>query len=237
MRPAISFITISRDRNSQEAGFIHTIQSNYSDCEIIIAAQQEEGLFKHGQLRNLGYKKSQAPLVVFMDIDVRFLDKLDFEVAMYEHNHPLLMFDKSFVVEERNLVVYRRPRYITHCIGRLICFTREQFEACGGYSNLCLGWGWEDNLLYERAKLKKIPGRIGHIIHPEIWGEEIHQKQNKYIFQTDNERQPELDGFRQTVAGVRSLEQTNNIHRYNFSKITVPADFAYRDLLVNRRTV
>jgi hypothetical protein len=241
MEPAISFITaMSKGRESQVEGFIYTLSSRYENYEVIIANQVDEGLVRIGQLRNLGYKKSVGELVVFIDIDIRLLEYIDFVKAMDTYQRPLIMFNKSFEIVEKVLgeyILHPRGGFVSHCVGRLLCFTREQFEACGGYSNLCLGWGWEDNVLCERAKLKKIPGKIGHINHKWERGAVCHQKINKAVFKTDWERLATYDGIFQTIAEeIEEEKLAPHITRYDFSNITVPKNFEYNYLLKEHET-
>jgi glycosyltransferase involved in cell wall biosynthesis len=186
----LSFITPIRNRNEQIPGLIHNLNFYYKECEIIFAHQSDNKAFKHGQLRNLGFKKSTGRIVVFIDVDVRLFDFVDFVELQKEYNYSLLMFDISYEIKENALGVYQRyfGRTCSHCIGRLLCFTREQFEECGGYSNLCAGWSWEDDLLFKRAQCVKVPGKIGHVTHQHQRDMMKHVSRNRKLCDTDNRR-------------------------------------------------
>lgn len=229
----ISFIIPLRDRESQVSGLIFNISKYYQDYEIILANQADNTTFKHGQLRNLGYKKSKGEIVVFIDVDVRFLSFIDFVSLQSEHNHSLLMFNQVYEAREKRQGEFevQKARSCIHCVGRMLCFTRKQFEECGGYSNLCAGWSWEDNLLYRRARPIKIEGEIAHISHSYQRDEMKCRDRNKSICDSDSERDSSLDGFRQTIAKEGSLHIYSKVARYIFFDITVPENFVYKNLL------
>ncbi|MHC4325332.1 MAG: glycosyltransferase family protein [Planctomycetota bacterium] len=229
----LSFIIPVRDRENQIPGLIFNIQKYYPDGEIIFAHQADKKVFNLGQLRNLGYKKSSGSIVIFMDVDVRLLSYADFEGMQEEHQHSLLMFNLSQEIKEPYIGEYipLNGRTCTRCVSRLLCFTREQFEECGGYSNLCIGWSWEDNLLYRRAGCLRVPGMIGHVSHPYQRNDMLYVNGNRFICDTDSSRDPVLDGFRQTIAKEEPNSHMDNVYRYNFYDITVTEDFAYKALL------
>ena len=232
----VSFITPLRNREDQIPGLIFNITKYYQDFEIILANQADNTSFKHGQLRNLGYNKSKGDIVIFIDVDVRLLHYIDFVKLQNEQNqdYPLLLFNQSYEATENNLgdVKIQKRRNCLHCIGRLLCFTRKQFERCGGYSNLCVGWSWEDNLLCKRAHLVKIKGEIAHISHDYQRDNLKYRDHNKLMHDTDEGRDPFLDGFRQTIAKEGQVQKIDErTTRYNFYDIGVRETFEYIEML------
>lgn len=225
----LSFIVPFRGRDTQIKGLIKSIREYYTNYEIIISCQADNEIFKHGQLRNLGYRVSKGDMVIFIDVDVRFLKFIDFEFYQSTLAHPFIGFTSSYEMSEEHTVF--KHRSVNHCIGRLVCFTRKQFEDCGGYSNLCLGWGWEDDILNKRAQLKKIEGVIGHIHHSYQRGRSEDQNRNRILFSTDSQRDHSLDGFRQTRATLLSTKEELRIKWFDFCNIGVSEDFEYKNLL------
>lgn len=229
----ISFIVPLRNREQQVPGLIFNLSKFYKNCEIILANQGDNTLFKHGQLRNLGYKKSKGDIVVFIDVDVRLLEFIDFVELQNVHNQSMLMFGTCYEAIEKHSGNFevQRKRVCTHCKGRLLCFTRSQFENCGGYSNLCAGWSWEDDLLYRRAKPKKISyGQIAHVSHPYQRNEMKCVDHNRMICNTDGGRDSDLDGYKQTISQESSPHMYSNVSRYNFFNICVDKNYVYSDL-------
>ena len=230
----ISFIVPFRNNRSHLLqSFLKQVVAYYKDFEIIIAQQDDDKPFMRGQLCNLGYKRSKGSLVVFSDVDIMFLDYIDFEGGMEKLQHPFICYKAIHKADKNGNV--RTSTHGGKSVGGLNCFTREQFEACGGFSNLCIGYGTEDRILDVRAKFKRAENIIAHIKHEKQIQDKKLIAANKQIFRTLNERPVLTDSFLQTVALKENIKKLSiTIPFYLFEDITVTPDFAYPQLLKGR---
>ena len=230
----ISFIVPFKDNRSHLLpSFLKQVKTYYKDFEIIIARQDDNKPFMRGQLCNLGYKRSKGSLVVFSDVDIMFLDYIDFEGDMKKLQHPFICYKAIYQADKKGNI--RTSTHGGKSVGGLNCFTREQFEACGGFSNLCIGYGTEDRILDVRAKFKRAENIIAHIKHEKQIQDKKLIAANKQIFRTLNERPVLTDSFLQTVALKETIKKLSiTIPFYLFEDITVTPDFAYPQLLKGR---
>lgn len=232
----VSFVVPLRERQSQVDGCIETVRGNTSKFELILCHQADRMLFKRGQLCNLGYKESKGEIVVFLDVDMRFIERIDFRALMNIHQHPYVPFrfiDKLVVNNAGYVVKRREQRWAS--VGGCCVFTKEQFEKCHGFSNLCVGWGWEDDLLNGRVGFKLLEGRIGHLTHNSEPRAHEDTARNRTIAENDCAREACYDGYLQTIARKVGEDKIgDNIRRTMFLDITVPPDFKYADLLVKK---
>ena len=236
----------SRDVYEQAIGLSKNIAQYFDDYEIIYAEQVDDDVLKHGQLRNLAYQKSSGDILVFMDVDARFIYPIDIVGLMEKEKTPLLLFDKCYDVvedekQECGFSIYRdRPwcgAPVTWCHSRMVACTRKQFEDSGGFSNLCLGWGFEDTIFYNRLNPVRLVNTIGHMTHGEQQGPKQTVEENRYISDTDKDRDVTKDNWTHTVADEINCEgeKTSIIKHYGFANIRVADGFEYCDLIVNRR--
>lgn len=138
----LSIIIPYRDRIPALKEIIPALHSYVSkqveEFEIIVVEQHNDQPFNKGLLNNIGFTKSTGDYVCFHDVD------LIPEFADYSYPE--------------------RPSHISsHCsqfnyinipdkiMGGVILFSREHFQLVNGYSNEYVGWGKEDDDLYERC--------------------------------------------------------------------------------------
>ena len=84
----ISFIVPLRDRLELLKSLVKNLEENFTDFELIIAYQDDNLLFKRGQLMNLGFQKSKGDVCIFQDVDIRHLKRIDFsaEIGKWKAN-------------------------------------------------------------------------------------------------------------------------------------------------------
>ncbi len=241
----VSFIVPLRGRTEHLDGFIHTIERTYADIpyEVILVEQADDLLFKRGQLCNLGFKKSQGDIVVFQDIDTRYLEPIDFEHHLNRLGRPYAGYDTIAHIQEPRVGEYvvteTEPRPWGY--GACAVFSREQFKACHGFSNLIVGWGGEDDVIAARARMERLACTLAHVTHDQLPRNEVTNtawhKQNVFFMQTDHSRNHSKDSFRQTMATEIScgpLRDRANFTIYRYKDISVPDDFVYKLHLRNR---
>ncbi|MEI6243420.1 MAG: glycosyltransferase [Acidobacteriota bacterium] len=241
----VSFIVPLRGRREHLDGFVHSIQKTYAGLpyEVILVEQADDLLFKRGQLCNLGFKKSQGDIVVFTDIDIRYLERLDFQEHLERFKRPFVGFDQIAQLQEPRMGEYvitmTEPRPFG--FGACAVFSREQFITSNGFSNLIIGWGGEDDVIAARAKMKRLSCTLGHVTHAQPPRSEVNNtlwhQQNVYFLRTDHSRDQSKDSFRETTATELSCRPVKDLEHFTiceYSNITVSDDFAYMEHLVNR---
>jgi glycosyltransferase involved in cell wall biosynthesis len=228
----ISFIVTYRDREEMLRGYLRSIQSFYPTSQIIISEQCDDKPFLQGQLFNLGYKHSDGKIIVLMDVDIRFRRKLDIVDYMQQIQHPFLAYSELFHCDDTDRI--RGVRGGSNCSNGGCCvFTREQFEASCGYSNLIVGWGGDDDIMSNRVGgFRRIDNVMFHIQHPRMYCKEIHDG-NAEICRTEHQRDKRLDGFRQTTGRLVKERTEGNALYLGYDQIGVTSDFAYSELLRN----
>jgi glycosyltransferase involved in cell wall biosynthesis len=208
----------------------------YPDSEIIIAEQNDDKPFKRGQLCNLGFKESLGDIIVFIDVDIRFLNELDIVALVESVKRPFLPWDhRSEVREEGGVISLLNERIHTlQGFGGCSVFTRNQFENSFGFSNLCEGWGAEDTILNLRVGgYSRLKGDLFHIKHPSFRDTFDPNKDelvinNRRVLATHADRPPKNDSLNHTVAECFYAKSENKrIKHCQFTNISVSEDFIY----------
>jgi hypothetical protein len=236
----ISIITpLTSGRESRIDGMVYNIRTFFKDVDIeIIFAEQEEGeAFKPGQLRNLGYRHSNGDVLVFFDIDMRLKNEI------YLDNNYILNRHGSFISWKRitqiegeshlNFKIKSNPiDGVGH--GGCLVVRKDVFISSNGYSNLCIGWGKEDDLFYRRLSYpSRLNNEIYHIEHPK--GRELYNvkpealRHNVYMVNKDGSKDRSKDSFNHTIADISSINIDPNYTRILFKDIRVSDDFGYMD--------
>lgn len=108
--------------------------------ELIIVEQDDADSFNRGKLLNIGFKEAEklgCEYVVFHDVDM-VPKKVDYSWADY----PMHLATKDIPFDEY--------------FGGITLFPVEDFKKINGFSNKYWGWGFEDDDLLWRCKLKGI---------------------------------------------------------------------------------
>lgn len=238
-----SFIVPLRDRRDQIPGFIYNIKKYYENFEIIFCCQNDNLLFRKGQLSNLGFKKAKYDIVAFVNLDYRFMSYVNLVEEVRRFDKPIVPFGFAARVTESSagdINIVRKALPSESCGGCCV-FTKEQFVKSCGNSNLIAGWGPDDNILRYRTNFRKLNDvEMGHIVHSK-GGSYFDPKvklRNQNLKMTDLQRDHSKDGFTQTIADeVGCIKVEPNIVEYKFRNIRVPEDFAYMNIYLEIKDI
>lgn len=234
----ISFIVPLRGRENMIAGFEYNIQQIFGNYayEIIYVHQNNNKLFRRGQLCNIGFQAARGNIIIFQDIDIRHLRPIVPKTLLNQLQAPFVAFDKITQLEEfapghyNLLETQERPSGWGACA----IFTREQFILSGGFSNLILGWGAEDNIMQKRANFVRYKQDLGHVKHPSMGYANIVKmpwyQSNRNFWLSDHERDPYQDGYMQTQYQGTIHQLNDNAYKISAYSIDVPAHYQYLDL-------
>lgn len=234
MTDYVSFIIVNRNgKNLIDA--ITNIQTVYADMnkEIIVVEQADNLPFMRGQLFNAGVKFSTGTYIALSDNDMYHLRKVPW-IDIYESCQTPLI---GFKYISQITLVNNKPKITDTAIcptgfGGFNFMKRDDFIAFNGFSNLFVGWGFEDNAYATRFKYVRVPQNLGHITHPRRLNNDPKNKQlNLEYYHTETQRDKFKDGYAQTLFNVVSDETHNSVRYIKINNITVPNDFAYMSLL------
>jgi glycosyltransferase involved in cell wall biosynthesis len=232
----LSFIIPLRNREENISGMEYNIKKMFSNFnyEILYINQNDNLLFKRGQLCNIGFKESKGDIIIFQDVDIRHLNPINPIELLNMLNHPFVAFDKISQLRKINLNKYETLEIEERLNGWGACavFHREHFIASGGFSNLVFGWGAEDNIMNNRIKYKRYNQILGHIYHKPLrkninYLSSQSYKNNLEALETDSKRNKYKDGYIQSIydSNINSIDE--NIHHINVKNIKVPEDYEY----------
>jgi len=236
MDTELSIVCPYRDRADLLSDFVAHITSKYPAAEVIVMEQGDSRRFLRGQLLNLGFQHSTGKLVLFTDIDLRFTKIVDFSDVMNKFQRPYYPYTKieHCLFSGRNAytpIVGSRPWI--NSPGGMYVYSRDQFLAVNGHSNLFLGHSYEDTDLRERANPVRFENTILHLKHKPV-SVKTDINRNATVYSLRSKRDPALDGVRQTIATVAAETGLgNNARKITATNIGVCADFAYKKLLAD----
>lgn len=232
-----SFIVPTRGREDMESSFQDNIKKVYGNesYEIIYMKQDYDNkLFKKGQLYNIGFKKAKGDYIILHDVDVLHLRHVDFEEQYNKIGHPYCCFDKiTQLVKSGRGYKHEKTEDRPYGWGACVVLKREDFKKGYGFSNLCRGWGAEDNIFENRYKLKRYNQDLGHIKHPSAskTNEQATKFNRKVLGLVEAGKiLPEFDGYEQTASNVLSDVIEDNIRTIVVDTITVPQKYKYDEL-------
>jgi predicted glycosyltransferase involved in capsule biosynthesis len=226
----LSFLVTYRDRKPMLDGFLKSILGFYPTAEVVVVEQRNDKPFLQGQLLNLAFQRSHRDIVVLMDVDIRLREFVDFPACMNLIQHPFVAYDRIWNCDSKGRALAER-RGVNGCYGGCCVFTRKQFEASCGYSNLIVGWGGDDTILNRRAgEMKRLTNTVLHITH-ECRKETTAYIRNAWLCETESRRRKDEDGLRQTIGNVVEEGRDGSVSWYSFDQIGVPLDFKYWSLL------
>jgi hypothetical protein len=143
----LSVIIPYRDRELALENMVPLLQKYLSkqveDFEIIIVEQGDKKAFNKGLLNNIGFTKATGDYICFHDVD------LIPEISDY--SYPEKPAHLSSHCSQFNYI--NIPDKI---MGGVITFSKEHYGQVNGYSNEFVGWGKEDDDLYERCIKEKL---------------------------------------------------------------------------------
>lgn len=232
----ISFIIPNRggDKLPLVIKNINEIYKEFSP-EIIIVTQNDNDLFKRGQLFNIGIKYATSNNLMLTDNDIIHFHKIDFDLIYKNYKKPFSCF-KHFcdVIYKDNH--FERIGYRLNNKGNGGCnfITKEDYIKINGMSNLYCGWGAEDDEYKNRVvkifnEWVKIPNLLGHIQHPKRINKNPKNTELNYIFLSQSNTFNYLeDGLLQTKYEEEKIIKTNNVTEIFVKNVSVSNDFKYK---------
>lgn len=232
----VTFIIVNRGGKEIDRvvkNFNETFKKYFSNIEFIIVEQRDNLPFKRGQLYNIGVGFCKSEYIGLIDNDIINLDSFDPIQKYNEFGGPYVSFDVITQIRFKNgddyekLFSEKRPSGF----GAFDFMKRDDFMKVNGFSNLCIGWGAEDNILNEKIKFKRFVHALGHITHPKRVNKE--QKLSdynkvvykKYLAKTIN---GDYDGCKQTTFRLINSETIGNVTYLMVDDIGVSDDFKYK---------
>lgn len=151
MKHKLGVIIPYREREEHLERFIEHFTEFMSDkkinYQIFVIEQYDLKLFNRGRLLNIGYKiaiSHGCDYVSFHDVDM-----------LPEEANYLYPTKPTHLASQLSNYNYGMP--YDEYFGGVTLFNKYDFELVNGYSNEYWGWGYEDDDLLNRCKLKKLP--------------------------------------------------------------------------------
>lgn len=234
MKETLTFIVPYRGRKEHLPGLLLNIKQHYKQAKIILCCQNDNLLFRKGQLANLGFLRAESDIVAFVNLDYRFIDHVDLVAEIEKRDHPIVPFLYSSAVLDGpngSLKIVKEKAGIGSYGGCQV-FHRSQFEKIGGNTNLILGWGPDDVVLNQRTMRAGIPlerllFKMGHVKHSKSGSYHLHKiVYSNRIMSFNPPSNCKYDSFRETIAKEVCCKQSGpNVIEYKFKDIRIPEDF------------
>ena len=232
----VTFIIVNRGGKEIDRvvkNFNETFKNYFSNIEFIIVEQHDNLPFKRGQLYNIGVGFCKSEYIGLIDNDIINLDFFDPIQKYNEFGGPYVAFDVITQIRFKSGDDYEKlfSEKRLSGFGAFDFMKRDDFIKVNGFSNLCIGWGAEDNILNEKIKFKRFIHDLGHITHPKRVNKE--QKLSdynkvvykKYLAKTIN---GDYDGCKQTTFRLINSETRGNVTYLMVDNIGVSDDFKYK---------
>lgn len=240
----ISFIVPYRDREVHLKYLPDNIDANFNDYEILIGEQDDTKLFKKGQILNILVTLSKYDILVFMDVDCRFIETPGIIQELDTHKAPIIPWyyrQEYLELGPNEFKKLKGEHYPNGGFGGISYWNKKQYYDSNGCSNLCSGWAAEDSIMFLRTKHRRDKKDLCHIKHRNRLAEfdrDITRAQsvhhNRLIWKMTRGKQidPKDDGINQTIAKIEEKDTLiNNCRHFMISNITVPESFKYKHLL------
>ena len=215
--------------------FEKTFKDFFDNISFIIVEQNDTYPFKRGQLFNVALNYVTTEWVGLIDNDIFNIDKFN-PIQIYQKfgNKPYVAFNKISQAKlyGENFTV-TKTELRTAGFGAFNFMKTEDFKKVNGFSNLCIGWGVEDNILNYKIGFKRYIHTLGHITHPRrVNNEPDLLKSNNDILKKYQAKQIQsvYDGLKQTTYTVDKTETTDNVTKLFVSNINVCNDYKYKAL-------
>ena len=233
--PLVSFIFVNRGGiNLLDA--IRNVKEVYSDLrkEIIVIEQDDQLPFMRGQLFNIGVKLSRGEFLALSDNDIYHLRKVDWLDLYYTNQQPMIGWKYISQVKLSNgkaIVTSTNECKTGH--GAFNFMKKTDFVKSNGFSNLFVGYGFEDIEYAKRLKFIRVPQNLGHITHPShrnIFPKNL-EYNRKIMNEFSKKIDPALDGMSQTTFKITSDLVKDNVRFVKVTDISVTENYKYRDIL------
>ena len=219
--------------------FKTTFQKQFNNINFIVIEQCDNELFVRGQLYNIAFNYVNSKYIALIDNDIYNFNTFNIIEQYEKFNGPYVAFDEITQISlNENNTNYTKlkseKRYAG--FGAFSVMKYEDFEKVNGFSNLCFGWGAEDNILNEKLKFKRMIHILGHITHQRRNTQNIKATQNnqsilsKYKY---GEIKYSDDGYKQTTYNVIYDKINNNIRYIGVNNISVVNSYKYMNEYIN----
>jgi len=235
MTDLVSFIFVNRGgKNLMDA--IRNIQQVYSDYnkEILVIEQADDKPFLRGQLFNIGVKLAKGKYIALSDNDMYHLRKVPWIDIYEDYQKPLIGFKYiSQIRLENGKPIITSTAECPTGFGGFNFMKKTDFENFNGFSNLFVGWGFEDNTYALRFDYVRVPQNLGHISHPHrVFNNPRNHDYNYELYQNAKTRDAKLDGYNQTTYNLVSEEKLDDETKLiKVNEISVCDGFAYQEIL------
>ena len=235
----IGVTVIITNRNCDMIDYvIKNFEETYPEIsfQFIVISQEDNTLFKKGQLYNIAFKYVETDYLMLLDNDFINLSKIDF-IDIYEKNlKPMILFtsiSQCYIKNDIPTVVSTAVRKTG--FGGCIIMKTQDFIDFGGFSNLCIAWGYEDNIFGIKSSCGRLDDHIfGHIMHPHrnMNINQGSQENNKqiYLLYKSHKIDYQEDGYKQTIGEVVFDNKDKNVRKIGITNIGVTDDYKYIDL-------
>lgn len=227
----VSFIFVNRGSNSLFDA-IKNIQKVYSNInkEILIIEQADDLPFLRGQLFNIGVKYAQGKYIALSDSDMFHLREVPWIDIYNTYKKPIIGFKYiSQITLNNDTATITRTDPCPTGFGGFNFMERSDFINFNGFSNLFIGWGFEDNEYSMRFNYIRVPQNLGHITHPiRNYAYPKNREYNLELYNSAKTRDTAMDGFKQTTYNLVSEEYIDNcVKLIKVNNISVIDNFVY----------
>ena len=214
--------------------FNTTFAPYFDNIQFIVIEQCDNDIFKKGQLFNIAFSFVKTSFMALIDNDIFNMDSFDIVKKYKELGGAYLAFDEITQItldedSEGYNVLYSEKRL--GGFGAFQVMRREDFIKANGFSNLCLGWGAEDDVFNYRINFKRWKHKLGHINHP--------RRINLYPYSTKNNKRvlnlhktrtilPQNDSFIHTTYNLKYQNKIENVEYIGVDSIAISNDFVYK---------
>lgn len=215
---------------------VNNLKETFSEYKIhiVVATYDGDDLFKKGQVYNAIVNETKEKWIVLCDNDIVHLNKIDM-LTHYRNHGPFIGFNRitQCNVDNPEIEFGSTRRY--YSAGAFLFMSRKDYRKINGFSNLYLGWGYEDMDILRRLKFKfgnifRLDNTLYHITHPKRRKDGVFER-NEILYKTMSTRDIKYDGLKQTTYNIKSWKKDGCVSYVEFDDINVTPDFKYKYLL------
>lgn len=214
----VAIIVPYRDREKDLRRFLKHFEGTLFDIYVI--EQITEGKFNKGVLLNLGFmiasKVKKYKRFIFHDVD------------SYPDKAMLKLYSAGLTKTVHFASPHLGYKYtFQNFLGGVIGMTQKDFEECNGYPNDFLGWGGEDDAMYNRLATinahvyRPIEGSYDLHDHPPPTRNELNVNKQKNIL--DDIQNWKKNGLEQLIHIPMNVKQYPDLESFLHEQSTTPA--------------